>query len=403
MSETRFRQVQGQSLAYWGGAAALALVVLAGLVAAHRMESLGHIITGMNNHVAWGLPHVFAVFLIVAASGSLNVASVATVFGRVEYKPLSRLSGLLAIALLVGGLAVLVLDLGRPDRLGLAMTLYNLHSIFTWNILLYTGFVAVTALYLWVQMEKRLNRHTRSVGTVAFLWRLILTTGTGSIFGFLIAREAWDAAIMAPLFVALSLSLGQAIFILVLMAACRWTGRPLGDALLRRLTNLLGVLAATVLYFLLAFYLTKLYMAKYQAVDHFLLVSGRPYAPLFWWGAVVLGGLLPLVLCYLPALRASRRAIIASAVGVIAGGLALVYVIIIGGQAYPLTIFPGWQVVSSTFDDGLVHAYTPSLPEFALGVGGVALALLIVLLAVRLLRFLPESLADEPADAGAPR
>jgi molybdopterin-containing oxidoreductase family membrane subunit len=402
MNEARFRQVIGQSPAYWGGAALLALLVLAGLMAAHRMEELGHIITGMDNQVAWGLPHVFAVFLIVAASGSLNVASVASVFSRVEYKPLARLSGLLAIALLVGGLAILVLDLGRPDRIGVAMTHYNFRSIFAWNILLYTGFLSITALYLWVQMEARLNGYTRSVGTAAFLWRLILTTGTGSIFGFLVARDAWDAAIMAPLFIAMSLSFGQAIFILVLMAACRWTGRPLGDALLQRLKNLLGILAAAVLYFLMAFHLTKLYEARYHAVEHFLLASGRPYALLFWFGAVFLGGVLPLALFYLPALRASRRAIVAGALAIIAGGLALVYVIIIGGQAYPLTIFPGWKV-SSSFADGVVNAYAPSLPEWVLAAGGTALALLIVLLAVRLLRFLPESLADDPADSGARR
>ena len=406
MSETRFRQVLGQDRAYWGGAALLALLVLAGLVAARRMEELGHVITGMNNQIVWGMPHVFAVFLIVAASGALNVASVASVFGRAEYKPLARLSGLLAIALLAGGLAILVLDLGRPDRLGVAMTYYNPRSIFAWNILLYTGFMTVTALYLWVQMEARLNRYTRSVGTAAFLWRIVLTTGTGSIFGFLVAREAWDAAIMAPLFIALSLSIGLAIFILVLMAACRWSGRPLGDALLRRLKNLLGILAAAVLYFLLAFHLTKLYQAKYHSVEHFLLASGRPYAPLFWFGVVFLGGLLPLALFYLPVLRDSRRAIVSGALAIIAGGLALVYVIIIGGQAVPLTIFPGWQV-SSSFADGAINAYAPSLPECVLAAGGVALALLIVLLAVKLFGFLPESLADEPAagpaDAGARR
>ena len=70
---------------------------------------------------------MFAVFLIVAASGALGVASIASVFGRQLYKPLSRLSGLLALTLLAGGLAVLVLDLGRPDRLIVAMTYYNLN------------------------------------------------------------------------------------------------------------------------------------------------------------------------------------------------------------------------------------------------------------------------------------
>ena len=40
-----------------------------------RWKTHGHIVTGMNNQIVWGLPHVFAIFLIVAASGVLNVAS----------------------------------------------------------------------------------------------------------------------------------------------------------------------------------------------------------------------------------------------------------------------------------------------------------------------------------------
>src|SRR3989338_3291878 len=117
------------------------------------MEHNGHWVTGMTNQIVWGTPHVFAVFLIVAASGALNVASVSSVFNRPEYKPYARLSGLLAIALLVGGLTVLVLDLGRPDRLIVAMTNYNFKSIFAWNIFLYIGFLGVVVVYVWMMME----------------------------------------------------------------------------------------------------------------------------------------------------------------------------------------------------------------------------------------------------------
>ncbi len=46
------------------------------------MEERGHIVTGMNNQIVWGMPHVFAIFLIVAASGVLNVASIGSVFGQ---------------------------------------------------------------------------------------------------------------------------------------------------------------------------------------------------------------------------------------------------------------------------------------------------------------------------------
>ena len=81
----------------------------------------------------------------------------------------------------------------------------------------------------------------------------------------------------------------------------------------------------------------------------------------------------------------------------IIGGFAQVYVIVIGGQAYPLNLFPGMEV-SSSFNDGAIANYAPSLPEIGLGLGGVALAGLIVLFGIKLLRFLPVSLANSAID-----
>ena len=227
MAHAHYLKIEGRSAGFLALLALLGALIASGLGAAWYMEHNGHWVTGMNNHVVWGAPHVFAVFLIVAASGALNVASIASVFGRQLYKPLARLSGLLAIALLVGGLAVLVLDLGRPERLIEAMTYYNFKSIFAWNIFLYMGFMVIVAVYLWMMFERRFNVHTKTAGMAAFLWRLTLTTGTGSIFGFLVARDAFSSALLAPMFIILSFAYGLAIFILVLFAATRWTGRPL--------------------------------------------------------------------------------------------------------------------------------------------------------------------------------
>ena len=209
-----YRQIKGGTRFYFT-LAVLGAVVALGVAAAHYMEVEGHHVTGMTNQVIWGTPHVFAVFLIIAASGALNTASMASVFGQARYKPLARLSGLLAVALLIGGLAVLVLDLGRPDRLIVAMTTYNFKSIFAWNIFLYTGFLLIVAVYLWMMFEPRMNRYSKPVGIFAIVWRFVLTTGTGSIFGFLVARQGYDAAIMAPMFVIMSLAFGTAVFLLV--------------------------------------------------------------------------------------------------------------------------------------------------------------------------------------------
>lgn len=396
MASLQYREIEGRSGGFYGLVATLGIFIAAGLAAAWAMEHQGHHITGMSNRIVWGTPHVFAVFLIVAASGALNVASIASVFGRELYKPLARLSGLLAVTLLAGGLAVLVLDLGRPERLIVAMTHYNFKSIFAWNIFLYTGFFAVVALYLWTMLERRMNRHTKRAGLLAFLWRLVLTTGTGSIFGFLVAREPYNSALLAPLFIVLSFAFGLAIFVLVLMAACRWSGRPLGDQVLKRLRNLLGVFVAAVLYFVAIQHLTNLYIARQHDVERFFLWEGGVYTALFWLGQVLVGGVVPLALLFG---ASSRRALAAAAACVILGGLAQLYVLIIGGQAYPQLMFPEKEVASSFFD-GVVAAYAPSLPEVALGVGGVALALALTAVALKILPFLPKSLADGDVGGG---
>jgi len=403
MSVIECTETEGRSAGYVSLVGLLATLTLGALWASRYMEHHGHHVTGMSNQIVWGAPHVFAVFLIVAASGVLNVASMASVFGRAMYKPLARLSALLAIALLIGGLGVLLLDLGRPDRLIVAMTHYNFKSIFAWNIFLYTGFLAIVAVYLWMLMERRFNHYSRAVGVVALVWRLALTTGTGCIFGFLVARQAYDAAVMAPLFIAMSFAYGLAIFLLVLMAACRWTQRALGPLILENLKKLLGIFVAAVLYFVAVQHLTNLYAAEHHGVERFLLLEGGIYTQIFWIGQILLGSVLPLVIFFTPWFGASRGWTAVGAGLVVLGGLTQMYVIIIGAQAYPLLIFPGMEVLESGFYDGVVSGYRPSLPEIVLGLGGVAVALLIVVLALKVLPFLPERLDDAVIAASGER
>ena len=397
MAHVHYLKIEGRSAGFLALLALLGALIAAGLGASLYMEHNGHWVTGMNNQVIWGIPHVFAVFLIVAASGALNVASIASVFGRQLYKPLARLSGLLAIAPMAGGLAVLVLDLGRPERLIVAMTYYNFKSIFAWNIILYTGFFSIVAVYLWMMFERRFNDYTKTAGMVAFLWRLTLTTGTGSIFGFLVARDAYDSALYAPMFIIMSFAYGLAIFMLVLFAATRWTGRPLGDVMVARLKNLLGVFVASVLYFVVAYHLTNLYMTGKHDVERFILLEGGVYTRLFWIGQILIGGVIPLVLLY-SKLGRSRAMIALAAVLVIVGGLAQMYVTIVGGQAFPMPLFPDKEIINSSFYDGVVAQYSPSLPEILLGIGGIGLALGMTVFAIKVLPFLPVSLADADVD-----
>ncbi|QEP42023.1 molybdopterin oxidoreductase [Ectothiorhodospiraceae bacterium BW-2] len=396
MKQLRFSQVDS-GLGFYLLLAILGAISAVGLWATAIMEHEGHVVTGMSNQVVWGMPHIFAIFLIVAASGALNIASIASVFGKKFYKPLAPLSALLAVALLSGGLAVLVLDLGKPDRLTVAMTQMNFKSIFSWNIILYNGFLAIVLAYMWVMLDKPMQKYSTAVGTLAFVWRLVLTTGTGSIFGFLVARQGYDAAIMAPMFVVMSFAYGLAFFYIVLSATYRMTGRELGKVMINRLRLLLAIFIAGAFYFTAVQHLTNLYATEHHGFEAFILRDGGIYTTVFWLGQVLIGYLIPFALLLYPATAQSRCGVAFASFLVIIGGFAQMYVTVIGGQAYPLQLFPGYEV-SSSFYDGVVADYSPSSYETLLGFLGISLALIIVTIAVRNLRLLPVSLADAAID-----
>lgn len=381
---------QSRSPLYYTLLAIGVLVVLAGLYAVLLMEEHGHIITGMNNQIVWGMPHVFAIFLIIAASGVLNISSIGSVFNKPAYKARAPLAGLLSIAMLSGGLSVLMLDLGRPERIIVAATNYNPTSVFAWNILLYSGMFSAVALYLWTLMEQRMQPWSKPAGFLVFVWRFVLTTGTGVIFSFLVARQAYGTAILPPMFIVISFAWGMAVFHVVQSTIYAWNHLTLDEHVQKRMKNLMGVFVGAALYFVAAYHLTNLYFARQTEFERFILLNGGVYPLLFWGGYILLGNVLPLFLIYHPALGKSK-CVIAASLLIILGGFALLYVLIIGGQAFPLSIFPGYQV-SSSFGDGAIAHYQPSLWEMLLGAGGMGIAFVVTAIGIRVLDFVPREI-----------
>ena len=200
-----------------------------------------------------------------------------------------------------------MLDLGRPERVIVAATHYNFTSVFAWNMFLYSGMAAIVVVYLWTLMERRMARWSRYAGMAAFAWRIILTSGTGSIFAFLVARQAYGTAILVPLFLAMSFAWGLAVFLVVQSALYRWNGLPPPAAIRQRMQNLLGLFVVAVLFFVLVYHLTSIYFAKQTAFERFILRDGGVYPQLFWWGYVVAGSLVPLFLVWRPGVRRQAR------------------------------------------------------------------------------------------------
>ena len=388
MEKIIFKKFQIESKTFWMMFFSLGFFILVGYLCSHYMETEGHYVTGMNNQIVWGLPHIFAVLLIVIASGVLNIASISSVFDKKLYKPLAPLSALLAMAFLISGLAILVLDLGRPDRLIVAMTTYNFKSIFAWNIFLYSGFAGILAIYIWTMLDRNVKRFSRPAGIFAFTWRIVLTTGTGSIFGFLISREAYGTAILAPLFIIMSLLYGTVVYFLIVKAINYFQKTLFSEEILQNLRKLTLLFLFANLYFLILYHVTNLYISKHLEFEKFILLDGGVYTIAFWVGQVVIGLVLPLFVLFRDENK-TESSLMSATLLILVGSFLAMYVIIIAGQAYPLKIFTNYEIIESSFYDNVIHTYIPTIWELGLGLGGVALSLIIVLIGIANLDFLP--------------
>ncbi len=163
--------------------------------------------------------------------------------------------------------------------------------------------------------------------------------------------------------------------------------------------GLLIIFSLTVLGLTAILHVSKLYAAPTRAVEAFILSDGGIYPLVFWGGQIFLGNILPLLLlAFMPRAHSKRDTLwllwLASILFLI-GGLAQMYVVIIGTQAFPLNIFPGYEV-SSTFFDGAINAYLPSLPEILLGISGISIAMMIATAAFHLMPFLPHGVPVDP-------
>ena len=219
----------------------------------------------------------------------------------------------------------------------------------------------------------------------------VLTTGTGSIFGFLVARQAYDSALLAPLFIVMSFACGLAVFLLVLCGlplgrAARWATR-----VLRRLANLLGVFVAAVAVLRRGLSPDQaLFRAPGRRSSASSCVDGGVYPRCSGSGYVVARRhRCRWCCCSTRASRGRAHRSPPAALVVARRRSRSCTSLIIGGQAYPLRSFPG--MVASSFFDGVVAAYAPEPAGSAARPGRRGARRLIVAVALRVLALLPRT------------
>jgi molybdopterin-containing oxidoreductase family membrane subunit len=336
LATTVLRPLTTVSAAYWAVVAVLAAVVALGVFAYTQQAIHGLEVTGLNDKVAWGFYITNFVFFIGISHAGTLISAILRLTGAEWRRPITRMAELITVVALTVGPVMIIIDMGRPDRVYNMILHGRMQSPLIWDMLSIGTYLTGSITYLYLPMIPDIAACRDRLGATAARWRRWLYTtlalgwrGTQQqkqrlnkaigvmaivivpvavsvhtvvsyVFSMTL-RPGWNSTVFGPYFVIGAIFSGIAS-ILIVMAIFRkiyHLEAYITDKHFRYLGYLLLVFTALYMYFTLSEYLTTGY--KMTVDDKALLeqlMLGR-YAVYFWIFAI--GGLVvPAILLVLP-------------------------------------------------------------------------------------------------------
>lgn len=383
----------------------LLAIVLWGLYAYIVQLRYGLIVTGMRDVVMWGLYLVNFVFFIGISHAGTLISAILRVTHAGWRTPITRMAELITVVALMVGALMIVIDMGRPDRILNLIWYGRFQSPIMWDIISIASYLLGSFIYLYLPLipDLALMRDRLGQGTSAFKrkvytflavgWRntpqqrqrleraigimaitiIPIAISVHTVVSFIFSmtlRPGWDSTIFGIYFVIGAIFSGIAS-ILIVMAIFRKLYH-LEEYITEKHFRYLSYLLLTTLFFYL--YLT---ISEYLTIGYKLEVEEKHLLTLlmlgknavWFWFFVVAGIVVPAFLLLFRRGQTIPR-IVTAAVLINVAMWVKRFVIII----------PSLQVPLMPFEFG---AYTPTWVEWSITAGAFAAFMLILALFVK--------------------
>lgn len=320
---------------------ALAAIVGWGIIAYTVQLRYGLGVTGLRDNVMWGLYITNFVFFIGISHAGTLISAILRVTGADWRRPITRLAEAITVFALLVAAPMVLIDMGRPDRILNILLHGRIQSPILWDVLSITTYLTGSLLYLHLPLipdlailgrlpelpawRRRLYRMLamgwrgtqeqrilleRAIATMAVVIipvAVSVHTVVSWIFGMTL-RAGWNSTIFGPYFVIGAIFSGIA-GVVVAMAAFRWMyhlEEYITEVHFRRMGYLLLTLALIYGYFTFAEYLTPAYKMEVSERGYLAAVLSGQFAPLFWFTQIG-GVLVPVLLLTVPGLPGVPR------------------------------------------------------------------------------------------------
>jgi Ni/Fe-hydrogenase subunit HybB-like protein len=329
-------------------------------------------VTNMNDMYPWGFWLGFDLLGGVAmAAGGFIIATAIYLFNWKKYKPIGRPAILTAFLGYLMAVIAIFLDIGHPFRLWHPSIMWQVHSVM-WivaiHVILYTTTLALEASPMFfekVGMKNALNTINRiMIGAVIF--GVMLSTLHQSSLGavFLIAPSKmsplWFSTFLPYLFLVSCIAMGMAMVSTETMLSAKAFNHKIDKEIYFGLAR--GMLNTLVIYFILKIF----FLFKDAGIA--LAFDGSMEANMFLL-EMALGVVIPILLLANKSIRTNTRGIFAVNILVILGVLV---------NRLNVCIFSQQE-----FTTARGASYFPSLMEFLISVGIVALGVFLFKMAAK--------------------
>src|SRR4030043_2481207 len=130
----------------------LAALVIWGIFAYVTQYRNGLAVTGLSRQIFWGVYITNFVFFIGISHAGTFISAVLRVLKAEWRRPLSRLSELTTVFILLFGVGSVLIDLGRPDRMLYAIRYAHFRSPLLWDICSITTYLTVSSISLFLAL-----------------------------------------------------------------------------------------------------------------------------------------------------------------------------------------------------------------------------------------------------------
>ena len=395
--------------------AGLLVICLIGVYAYYRQLKHGLVVTNMRDYVSWGIYiSNFVFFVAISLVGSLITAIFR--LANVHWStPLTRIAEIIAVSAIMFASIIIIVDMGRPERLFNLFSHGRLQSPITWDVVVIGTyfFISLLLLYLpllpdlkilslnkakqprWLQRlyqflggfwkgnDKQISISNRSI-TILCVMIVPVAFCIHTVTSWLFAttyRPGWDSTNFGAYFVSGAFLVGSGAVVIAMYVFRRVykLEKYITPDHFNKMGKIVVLLALLYLYFNVNEYLVPAFKMKKPEEAHLTQLFAGEYAPLFWF-AILIGMVIPILIMINKKGRKPLPMFIAG-VMVVVGAWFKRYLIVTPTLLHP---FLPIQDVPANY-----HHYFPSWEEWAIAIGSLAGALLVITFFARIYPIVP--------------